>query len=478
MIYVCGAGPTGMAVTTVLQKHGRNVQLLEQSQEVGGTWAPTYKNGYFTHHSPQVISTAYLNTIALFESLDINIRDYFSAVTVGWSGLLMAQSSVKDKMWLIRGYFYYVGFPEKSKCITVQEYFGDNLSEKCAIVLNRVCYLLDGVGIEKLLLAEMYGAFDQTAFYSTLQVSSLKFLDVWVSKLNVNTIQLGVGVQQVDEVDGQLILQTTKGSIALDACDSLVFAVDPLSLHKILAKSAPMIQNNWAPWDCLQEQILANTYISLSVQLHFSQDLPKLSAADEIGLTTEWNIVNMFVRLRYESGSILSCSLMDLTLYSSHLQKTIEQCNPHEVKQEVWRQISLANPQLPLPTCITTGSKFSYNSTYNFDISATAMSKRGPICSKGKHSQMWIAGPLNPRTFAPTTMEVAITSGIQVAHGILKRKFFRLKSKTLSGVLFMVLVAIMGVLSLIVATRVTATVTPENSSISKSEDFVEVVVDQ
>ena len=427
MIYICGAGPTGLTLASIFQRNSRDVVVFEKTGKVGGTWTPTYTNGYFTHHTPQVVSTAYLNTRKLFSTLGLDFWTYFKRKTVGWSQLLYSQSNIQDKLYLISGFMYYIIKPEKSKKITLKHYFKNKLSTKCINVLNRITYLLDGIGSDKMTLWELYASFDQTALYSTMQVNSFRFLSDWASKLKPKSVQFDVSVRSIHvEVDNSLTIVTEKGMVYLKSTDVLIFALDPLSLYRILEKSDSTIQNNWGDWISVKEKILTNSYVSISVQLHFKELLADLSPESEIGLNTEWKIISLFVRTenmprnKNMIQSILSCSLININLYSSRLKKIISDCTLTEIQNEVCFQLLKANPNLPKPFYITNGTTFSeQNPGYEFYISSKAVSMKGPLCSLGHIPNLWIAGPVTPRSFAPTTMEVAVSSGMVVANRIL-----------------------------------------------------------
>jgi uncharacterized protein with NAD-binding domain and iron-sulfur cluster len=56
---IFGGGPCGMRLADNLSDQGHQVELYERKDQLGGCWKVEWKDGYFTEHSPRVMSTEY-----------------------------------------------------------------------------------------------------------------------------------------------------------------------------------------------------------------------------------------------------------------------------------------------------------------------------------------------------------------------------------------------------------------------------------
>lgn len=429
-IYIFGAGPTGLSLAWLLSKKGNRVTVIEKYNSAGGTWATRWtENDLFTQHSPQILTTAYINTIALWEEMGINYREFTKGYNAAWISLILNNTSSSDKLKLVSTFLSYTFRKHYYEQLTVKQQFYNNLSVNGWNAIVKVCYLLDGVPPDIMTVAELFGSFDQTVFYSTMEMKKASddrkgFAQQWVDKLKKQGVKFrfNTSLKMLKIVQNTISVyvqsKTTPEHIKIEG-GKMILALDPLSLLKVLSVSDDSIKNNWGTWNKLYQHISRGIYISIGVQYHFSKNSEvKLKGSVKSGFGTEWGIICIKIPGEISEFFVISCSVINLDSYSTSLKKTVRECNPEEVKQEVWRQLVLINP-LPEYKYATLGTdvEWSLDNGWNFDISSACRTVQGPINSHGKRNDLAIVGPLNYRIFKPTTMEAAVETALRFVGG-------------------------------------------------------------
>ncbi len=424
-VHIFGAGPTGLTLAWILSKKGKKVVIYETYSEPGGTWTTKWlKNDnnntkLFTQHSPQILTTAYVNTIDLWKDMGMDYKDFTIPYKSGWTDM---DTTFVDKLNLAWGYLRYLMDEKKYETILVSDYFNGKLSDRGRKSLSEICYLLDGVPPTIMTVDELYGAFDQTFFYGTMEMSKASndkegFAKLWCNKLVENgvTFILNTTLDRIENTDDSGILAyTLEDPEPIKITDEVILALDPLNLHKIISKSSDDIQNNWGGWDKLSKHILEGLYVSLSVQFHFDTGTTiSVGKSTQMGASTDWQIICVPVPLSVSETPTLSSTILNMNAYSSVLKKSVVDCTIEEVTDEAWRQIRQANPNLPkkpLDITIGSGTTWDEKNGWRFDMSAACRTVLGPLESRGKLENLSIVGPLNRRRFKATTMEAAVES--------------------------------------------------------------------
>ena len=76
-MYICifGGGPTGLRLADELSKKGHTIELHDKESKLGGCWKVEWNNGYYTEHSPRVMSTSYKEALKILKKYDVD-TDY------------------------------------------------------------------------------------------------------------------------------------------------------------------------------------------------------------------------------------------------------------------------------------------------------------------------------------------------------------------------------------------------------------------
>lgn len=401
-VHIFGAGPTGLTLAWIYGRQGRHVTVYEKYSKVGGSWAAKWTpEGEFTHHSPQILSGAYVNTFDLFREMDIEKGMFLIPYDSNWREMDMELS---DYLYLAYAYMTYVF--KGLENVTVAEYFKGRLSEKGSIQVYRLCYLLDGVPPSVMTVDELFRTFDQTVFYPTFEMSEASDAANGMGTLWQKALEeIGVKFRFDEELKSiksgtSLHLTTSERSISVPDNEEVILALDARGVIKVLDHS-PDIAASFGPnW---RSHLGGGIYNSLSLQFHLSEDHGGVNGDTQKGMSTEWGIICVQLPGSVTPrGVTLSATILDISL--------VEGIGAEAVKREAWRQIRDANPNLPRePDSITIGEGTSYsNGSWSFDMSGYARTTMGPFNPRGEIQNLSIVGPMNSRRFGATTMEAAV----------------------------------------------------------------------
>jgi hypothetical protein len=435
-VIIFGAGPTGMTLAWLYSRRGFNVTVYEKWKGGGGSWATKWTDdGYFTHHSPQVLATSYVNTFNIWNEMGIDTSRFLTNADTSWIDSLK-NISPSDFVKLAIPYLRYASGTLPN--ITVEKYFEDSdLTREATKSLLDLCYLAEGVPPSVMTMDEIYGVFDQNIFYKTMEMKEATDSPNGYATLMQERLE-AEGVKFVWETS---LLKLKEGGVAhlerngntfnvtAGEDDHMIIAIDPGNLIDVIERSDPNIQNNWGV--DLPRFLRDGLYHSLSIQFHFDEPwLPKLASDTNRGSDTQWGIICVQV-----PNTIAPSSLSSTILNLSH----VKGLSPQEIKTEAWRQIKKANPYFPEPFKTTFGEGATYNGAtgvWSFDMSAAAITVNGELAATGNIKNLHIVGPLNNRRFKATTMEAAVESAILFSGGSVQH------SLTLSSVIIFLLIVI------------------------------------
>ena len=447
-VYIFGAGPTGLTLAWIYSQKGFQVTVYERWKAAGGSWAAKWtEDGEFTHHSPQILSTAYVNTFRIWNEMGIDKSKFLQPYKSSWRDAI--NMNTRELLLMAVAYLKYAtGVLENT---TVQEYFkSSNLSKEAEKSLVDLCYLVDGVPPSKMTMDEIFGVFDQTFFYSTMEMKEASdspngFATLVQQRLEENGVKFVFNASLYDlsytagriHATGRMTYdKKERFLVTATGDDHVILTMDPSSLINVINRSDSKIQNNWGI--DLTDFLADGVYYSLSIQFHFDEPwLPELSEATKRGSSTPWGIICVQV-----PDTIAPSSLTSTILNLSHVRGL----EPEQIKIEAWRQIKEANPYFPEPSNITFGIGSTFDGEWNFDMSAAVRTTQGSLTPTGDIKNLHIVGPVNDRRFKATTMEAAVESAILFSGDSVKQ------SVTLSAVIiFFIVITIVFATAIMVA---------------------------
>jgi len=420
-MYICifGGGPTGLRLTDELSKEGHTVELHDKENKLGGCWKVDWENGYYTEHSPRVMSSSYKEALKIFKKYDIK-TDY-------------VYGSKLYTMTMFLNYFYSnLSLTDISKFVssmyslkkddkrTLKEWLDDNhISEEGQRALRKLGLSL--ATNENEMLAYIFFKTIKEGQGSNLIQS--KDNDLWIMKWERE-------LSQRDNVkifkDSKLLHLKSKDNTIIEAKTSLqncnadvyICAFPLYPLKTLVNKCSIDIQSNWMEKSRFQQYCIESSYSGLGFQLHFTEKLRNINLW-KTKMFSDWGIevlnINNYSNEPSKNGfikEVWSCVIVDTNSISSHLKKKVNDIEDiNLVINESLRQLSLVFGMSITPYNVTVSKGVVYdkkNKFWDMEHSAYNPFREGPLTSKGKIDNLYSVGPHN--LFELTVLETAFKS--------------------------------------------------------------------
>lgn len=462
-IVIVGAGPSGLALAQCLRNTYKKILIVEKENSIGGLHrvirVPVNNEELFTEHSPRIYSNIYKNFIMLLEDFGANFEALFTPYnfTITEIGGKTAFSVLSFRELCIFGIHFLSLVINKNhgKDITVKSFAEhNNFNEKSIDMLDRICRLTDGAGIDRYTLYEFLQIFNQQSLYTIYQPrlpNDKGLFKLWGTFLVENGIEIMTNktVEKIEKTYG-LINTVVLNSGEKIRCNSVVLATPPQSFISILENSS-LLDSFGSNLNIYSENTSYITYISSTLHWDKKLDLSKIYGFPR----SEWGIAFIILSnyMTFEekySKTVISCSITYSDILSSRLGKTANQCNKDEILEETFQQLKEAYPYLETPTISLLSPEMYYaNSEWKTSGKAFITSSMEGFLPMISHNtpNLYNVGTHNGKCkYAFTSMETAVTNAIKLAH-ILNpelRKQFKIKNITeISEVLRIILCIIM-----------------------------------
>lgn len=355
---IVGMGPTGLTLGLSLMRTDKTVLFVEADSDVGGCWRTRFTHdGYFTEHSPKVLSrhgTHQFNRLLRFLGVApdyraIDPRSSFLRKTKG----MLKQFAFADVFKLI---LYFVTYLVclNDKWVSVRDWCAHNrISTKGRNYLNIVSVVLSNT-YEKLTMHALFRFVVRRHQYMRT-LDQVAEPHKWVAacynllKTNPNfTFRTNTLVGRVVTEGGrvtQLITTDSEGreTLALSAKE-FVMCVPVRALFKIMQRSR---EPNWFKSTMRFKRFADRaTYTGIGFQLHYTDFVP---VPEEWCWSCfgDWKIIVLdktyqLKRLSYDLQikQVLSCVIVDMDTKSHHLGKSANECvTLDEIVCEGYRQV-------------------------------------------------------------------------------------------------------------------------------------------
>lgn len=396
-----------MTAATVLALRGCPVTILEAGSTLGGTWVVEGLPDQPSRHSPQILISAYLNTIDILKKMDIDMFAPRYAEKFSSESFTLLKSSLSLCDWVKVGTLFARAVALNYKLTsfgTVQQDLSRHLSPQGAHAINSLCFLVDGVSADKFSTVELLKSFDQTALYRNFMPVLDHLVRDWGNKLKAKeqvTVLLNTKVISIKRSGIGSTIISDVGSFKIGPRDKMMLATDPLNLVRLLDGS-PDIQNLWGDWKLQRVRLLSLVYVSWSVQLEFDAPL-RLPLQVETGNITQAGLIvfNMPHAPNVLFVGMLSGS-RDFTFSS-----------PKNILSHV---VGTLKPWFGERTLVDAylGKSMIWSSTaWDFHLSGAAVSVT-PIFPRqwDLSDSICIIGTTPNHSFAPTTMEAAVETAL------------------------------------------------------------------
>ena len=453
-IIIIGAGPSGLTLATCCIDLNLKILIIDKNNEIGGCHRVTrikFDNEFlFTEHGPRVYSSSFLNFKKILNQINFNFSDFFVPYNFQLSEIgnktLLSVLTKYELFVFFKHFFYFLFNNNYGKNITMDSFLkNNNFSVNSIDIIDRICRLTDGAGIDKYTLNEFFELPNQHFFYKMYQPkypNDIGLFKYWKKYLKSNNVEFMLNTN-VDEIimDNNLITSCIVNNNIIYG-NKFVLAIPPFSIYKIIKNSNNKllnIFNNLTKNNNFEQYTFQSKYIDyISICFHWNIKLflPKVH-----GLSyTDWGIV--FVVLsdymqfsEYNSKTVISVAITITDKKSSNIYKTANECSEYELIQETFKQLQFSFPNLIIPTysLLSPTNKFINNKWISDDSAFITVANFGFLPFKNNIiSNLYNLGTHNGKhKYKFTTLESAVSNAMILScdlFPILKSKYIPLSS--------------------------------------------------
>ena len=411
---IVGGGPTGIYLSILLNELGKNVLVLESEDNIGGCWKTTWKNDYYTEHSPKVMVGKYNHFESMLKKLNVkpeykNVYSNTIDTYIKFAKFFLTNLNNRELFLFIKGYLS-SKINSIDTTMSLHDWLKINKFSKKGYKTIRTLSLAFSDIPEKFLAKSFFNTF---VFGTIVQLTEP---GEWINAYEEYTINSNIHLIKNCTVTSYNIdaLQTNKGVFR---GNNYIFCVPIYNLGKIIENSNTSFKNNWMPYSEMTKLITMSTYSGFGFQLHFDYKINTNNQTWCWSCEDDWTIILTEVQKFRKSFSIdaniktvWSCVLIDTNAYSKRLRKTVNECCYNEVIIECIYQMEKKLKTSLRPKVIT-----SYDGLYkengvwrSKDSSYTNI--LGNINQKGKYlDNVYIVNACNDGSSA-TVMETGLKS--------------------------------------------------------------------
>ena len=347
---IIGSGPSGLSLAYVLALNDINVELIEQDEQLGGSWNSQWIDGkYFSENSPRVFSNSGNGKI-LLSHLGFTNKDFQNI----YGNLFETNFKVVSfvfKHFNLLDYFIFLFASIKYRFIqenkTVSDWMNNsNLSisgkKAIKIISILICDRPDKTNINDFFGSVSYALPTQMKEPNKWHEMIEKYLN---SKKNV-TILKNTKVMNLHKSENIFYIHTknTKYGYEKTRTSSKVFlCTQSDGIHSIIKNTK--LRNNWMPAEKMKIWSKNTFYSGFGFQLHFDR-LVEFKKEWCWSCNGDWTVIILPVSnwlKKYSNDpdikTVWSCCIVDMDTKSRRINKTANECDVNEVLEECLYQI-------------------------------------------------------------------------------------------------------------------------------------------
>jgi hypothetical protein len=441
-LVIVGAGPSGLALAQCVSNLNKKILIIENEKIIGGCHAVRRVNKLFTEHGPRVYSSTYTVFQTLLKEMGVDFYDLFvkynfSITQIGgetvfsvllWSELLI----------LLWEFMKLMINDNHGLNIILKDFLNEsNFNKESIEIIDRVCKLTDGGGVDKYTLQEFLQLFNQQFFYSLYQPklpNDVGLLKIWREFLDKRGVHfyLNTDIKNINIKNNVIdsISVSVDNRVETIFSKKFVIAIPPKNLVELI--KTYQIPHNWGN---LEKYAIDTAYIDyISVSFHWNKDLklkkiygfPKSSWGIAFIVLSDYMTFN-----ENDSKTVLSTAVTLSDRKSPRNNKTADECTSNELVDEIFLQLREAYPDLPLPTIsiISPGVKYDSNNKkwISEDTAFIMTSNRGYLPFQNNIiKNMYTLGTHNGKSYYKfTSLESAVSNSVMLS----KELYPELKAK-------------------------------------------------
>ncbi len=429
-----GLGPTGITLGLNLLNTNKKVLFIETDNNIGGCWRVDYTNeGYFTEHSPKVLSkTGSKSFNKLIKYLDIlpnYINVYKNSTFFSITKTIFREFLIIDIIKLLIFFHLYI-FSVNDKNINIKKWCEtNNISPKAQKFLNILSVAISNTYDKLTMHAFVHFMFSKYQYLYHLQQlpKPNEWLDAVHNKFKANNnfhFLMNTSVKRFNVSNDKTISYLITNKDEIFRANNYLCCVPLRPLYTIMNNS---FEPNWFPsMNQFKYFVDKSSYTGIGFQLHYVEyfKLPEQWCWSCVG---DWKIIvidktNTLKTISYDKSikQVLSCVIVDLDSKSTYLKKTVNECNDlDEIANEGIRQINQLSDIHYAPKKITFSDNLFKSQDFGWESRNSSFSPSvGKLPYKGKIKNLYSIAPHN--TDEVVIIETAIRNAQDFSKNVLK----------------------------------------------------------
>ena len=376
---IIGAGPTGLTISYLFSKIGKKCILIDKNKDIGGCHRVDRVNGLFTEHGPRIYSSSYVNTKNILKLMNTDFNKLFTEYNFTISNI--GNRTVKHFTYRELSYFIYhfilLLFDENYGIDVSMKEFMEmrNFTNETKDYIDRLCRLTDGASSDRYSLNKFFQLVNQQLFHKVYQPkkpNDIGIFKLWKEKLYENNVDILLDIEvvcldgNVNNVENILLScnQSENRNYFKIKSKKYIFCIPPKHLEIILSRKSIngiSYENAFGDYTLINKWINKTDYMNyIPIVFHWDYTYKQKFKEENIlpkiwGFpVTEWGVafivLSNYMDFNDTRSSIVISTCITKNVKSTYINKTPDECDENELKQETLRQLRISFPNLPNPS--------------------------------------------------------------------------------------------------------------------------------
>ena len=459
-IIIIGGGPAGLALAQCIIHLNKKILIVEKEKELGGCHRVRRVENMFTEHGPRIYSTTYKVFQSLLKEMGLNFFDMFKKYNFSINNIgnqtIFNTLSYRELYKLSIEFIKLIFTNNHGRNTIMEDYLiSNNFKSESIEIIDRICKLTDGGGIDKYTLNEFLQLFNQHAFYSLYQPvlpNDIGLFKKWQEYLEGKDVKIMLGAEiTAIKNNGNIINSITINSNNIYTADKFIFAMPPLSLYNLTHTFN--LNHNLGDLSKYANDTKYIEYISVTFHWNRKLQLPKVYGFPKSSWGIAFIVLSDYMTFNEtDSQTVISAAITITDNVSPNNNKLPDECDEDELFTEMLLQLNEAFT-LPTPTksILSPGVIYKNNKWISIDTAFITTSGQPylPFIADNAIENMYNLGTHNGYSlYSFTSLEAAVSNSVvlsKIIYPELKsNKYIKLtKSTSLSDVIHYILIVIL-----------------------------------
>jgi len=405
---IIGSGPTGLSLAYILALNNKNVILIEQDDQLGGSWNSQWiDNKYWSENSPRVCIFN-KNTEKIMKHIGLKKNDFKNI----YGNVLETQYKI---MLFLFKYFKFLDYLIFLFAIIKYNLVTENITLMTWIKQNKLSKTaINAITILSITICDKPENTNINDFFCSFGLNIIKQMtepNKWhniieeylKTKKNVTILKNTKVIKLIDSkksniINSVYIQNLLNNSYSEINGDKIFLCTQSNNIYPILKLSSYNVKNNWMSETKMKIWSENTFYIGFGFQLHFDK---KIDFKNEWcwSCKGDWTVIILPVSNWLKTFSkdskvktVWSCCIVDMDTKSKKINKTANECNLNEVINECIYQINKFYT-IPNPYKITTSKGLKkHNNKWMSNNTGYTKNTYDDLSMKGKIDNLFALG--------------------------------------------------------------------------------------